>query len=115
MTTLTLAGVRKKYPSSKPDKSIVLSEEGLNALRAFLRCREKADDQKKAMDVYKAIILSEMRDAESADAGTHTVWAQTVESLRFDVERFSDEHEKLHEDYLTVSRTRKFDVRVKAE
>jgi predicted phage-related endonuclease len=112
---MTLAATRKKYPNSKEGKSIALSAEGCAALKVFLRTREKMSELKALEDAQKAIILGEMKDAESADAGTHTVWAQTVESLRFDVERFSDDHEKLHEEYLKVSQTRKFDVRVKAE
>jgi predicted phage-related endonuclease len=113
--TLTLAKIKSKYPTSKEGKVIELSVEGRAAVKLLIRTREKKAELEATEEAAKAIILSEMKDAEQGDAGTHTVWAKSRETNRFDTTAFKDQHETLYEEFITVSVSRPIEVKVKAD
>lgn len=115
MTTITLKTLQKKYPTSKEGKHVTLSEEGRAAVKTILKTREKKSLLEATEKAAKTIILAEMKDAESADAGTHTVWVKSREANTFDIEAFKDKHEALYEEFLAVIIKRPIEVKVKAD
>ena len=111
----TMDAFKKAYPKPKNEEFITLSPEGKVQFAIFLKMREQMSVAKKAMEEAKVKIALEIRFNAGADAGTHTIHLPEVESDKFDVERFKDDHEELYDEFITVTSTRKFDARVKAE
>lgn len=114
-TIKTMDTFKALYPKPTSDKMITLSPNGVKALNIFLLSRKQLSTIKKINEGAKVIIALEIGLNAGADAGEHNIYMPEVISEKFDLERFRDEHEKLYEEYLTISTTRKFDVRVKAD
>jgi len=114
-TIKTMDTFKALYPKPTIDKMITLSPDGMKALNIFLLTRKQLSQIKKINESAKVAIALEIGLNAGADAGEHNIYMPEVMSNKFDSERFQDENEEIYEKYITVSTTRKFDVRVKAD